>query len=122
MITVLPAEGSQLLPLFTAQGLPFTPDSGGVIAKNGQEQLGFCLYRMDDKAMTVLALSPLDDLLLADGVLRSALHVAVNHGIADVHYAETAPEKLFEKLGFVENSTEKALDVTLLFRDCKGCK
>ena len=51
--------------------------------------------------------------MLADGILRSALHIAAERSIMDARYAENASEELFEKLGFVKNKEEKQLDIEL---------
>lgn len=121
MITVIPAEKGETKSLFSENNIEYNERSGCTVARDGQEILGYCLYYIDDKTMTVCALSPQDDLLLADGVLRSALHIAAVRGIADIRYTENAPNEVFCRLGFVENAAERTLDISLLFKDCGGC-
>lgn len=123
MITVLPVENPErLAALYEAAGLVQPADSGGVEAKDGEESLGYCLYRFNEEAMTVLALEPASDRLMADGVLRSALHVAVTRGIPAAYYADTAPVQLFRSLGFIKNDENRELDIGKLFSSCKNCE
>lgn len=123
MITVLPVENPErLAALYEAAGLVQPADGGGVEAKDGEESLGYCLYRFNEEAMTVLALEPASDRLMADGVLRSALHVAVTRGIPAAYYADTAPVQLFRSLGFIKNDENRELDIGKLFSSCKNCE
>lgn len=123
MITVLPVENPErLAALYEAAGLVQPADGGGVEAKDGEESLGYCLYRFNEEAMTVLALEPAADRLMADGVLRSALHVAVTRGIPAAYYGDTAPVQLFRSLGFIKNDENRELDIGKLFSSCKNCE
>lgn len=121
MITVIPAEKEETEKLFSENNAEYNEYSDCTVARNGGEILGYCLYYIDDKTMTVCELSPQDDLLLADGVLRSTLHIAAVRGITDIRYTENAPEDVFLRLGFAENTTERMLDISLLWKDCGGC-
>ncbi len=122
MITVLPCNSAEeLATVFTQFGMVITEKSGCVIAKDREEILGYCLYELDNKGITVLELTPRDDIMMADGVLRSALHVAANISAMDARYAESAPEGLFEKLGFIKNKDERTLNIDLLFGGCPSC-
>lgn len=123
MITVLPVENPErLAALYKEAGLVQPADGGGVEAKDGEESLGYCLYRFNEEAMTVLALEPASDRLMADGVLRSALHVAVTRGIPAAYYGDTAPVQLFRSLGFIKNDENRELDIGKLFSSCKNCE
>lgn len=121
MITVSPQKDKALVTrLFLENGLLVSDFSSAVVAKCGDEVLGFCLYDLDDKKITVHKISPEEDMMLADGILRSALHVAAERSVMDAYYSEYAPEELFEKLKFIKNPTEMSLDIDKLFGGC-GC-
>lgn len=121
MITVSPQKDKSVVAeLFSENGLLVSDFSSAVVAKCGDEVLGFCLYDLDDKKITVHKISPEEDIMLADGILRSALHVAAERSIMNAHYSEYAPEELFEKLEFIKSSSEKSLDIDKLFGGC-GC-
>ncbi len=121
MITVNTISGEELAARFSAAGLELNEFSGGVVARDNSEILGECLYYIYEKGITVLSLAPQDDLSLADGVLRSALHVAACRSAMDARYGETAPEVIFERLGFVKDKSEKTLDIDKLFSPCCSC-
>ena len=56
--------------------------------------------------------------MLADGILRSALHVAAQSFVLDAFYDDSAPVDLFKRLGFIKNADEKRLDIDKLFGGC----
>lgn len=123
MITVSPQKDKALVTrLFLENGLLVSDFSSAVVAKCGDEVLGFCLYDLDDKKITVHKISPEEDIMLADGILRSALHVAAERSVMNAYYSECAPEELFEKLKFIKNPKEKSLDIDKLFGGCGCCK
>lgn len=122
MITVLPCDKKEeIVNIFSDFGITATENSGCVTAKDRNEILGRCLYELTDKGILILDIEPKDDIMLADGILRSALHVAASKSAMDARYAETAPEDLFIKLGFVKNKQERTLDIDLLFGGCPSC-
>lgn len=121
MISVLPIEDKEKIKkLFDENNLEFNGDSNGVEAKDKDEVLGYCLFYLDTKRITVLCVKPENDLPLADGILRSALHVAAERSIMDARYTDDF-EPLFEKLSFIKNKSEKTLNIDKLFGGC-GCK
>lgn len=122
MITVLPCSSAEeIAEIFGKFGFTPTENSGCVTAKDKDEVLGYCLYELYEKGITILDLTPRDDIMLADGILRSALHVAATISAMDARYAESAPEELFTKLGFVKNADERTLNIDLLFGGCPSC-
>lgn len=122
MISVLPVrDQSEVKKLFSAHNLEFGEFSGAVSAECDGQRLGYCLFELDSKKMTVLEISPKNDLSLADGILRSALHNAVCAKVIRAEYIETAPVEIFEKLGFILNNEEKTLDISKLFKSCHSC-
>lgn len=122
MISVLPCnEKERVAALYAEESLPFSAESCAVIAREGTRELGYCLFDFKKDRVMVRSLRPQSDLALADGILRSALHVAICRGVIQAFYAPDAPEKLFLKLGFVENADKRTLDITKLFKKCAGC-
>ena len=120
MITISPEKDKAAIEsLFTQNGIEINPYSSAVIAKFDSEVLGFCLYDLEDRKIMIHKISPENDIMLADGILRSALHVAAERSIMDARYSEKAPEELFERLGFIKNRAEKVLDIDKLFGGCK---
>lgn len=121
MISVLPCyDKNTIKSLFEKHGLITDDFSGCVIARNGLEgeTLGYSLYRLDKKSITVYAVEPCGDLMLADGILRSALHVAAENFVLDAFYTDTSPIELFKKLGFIKSTDQKRLDINKLFGGC----
>lgn len=122
MITVLPCKDKEKIrERFLKSGLEYTEKSGFVTAECCDEELGYCLYYLDEKSICILDLEPQNDIMLADGVLRSALHVAAERSAMDARYASTAPKELFKKLDFIKNEDEQTLNIDKLFGGC-GCK
>ncbi len=119
MISILPTTDRALIRNFYIKhSLPYGENAAAVIAREHTEVLGYCLFDLYDRSVLVRFLTPETDLLLADGILRSALHVAAEHFAMDARYCETAPGELFKKLGFVPAGQDGILDIDLLFRGC----
>ncbi len=108
--------------LFCNEGIVFTGEGLAIRAMLGDECIGYCLFELEDKKETVLAINPKDDTLLADGLLRSALHVGTERGITEAFYANTDLEPLLQNINFLENIQEKRLKLQNLFADCCSCK
>lgn len=122
MISVLPCrDRGETEKLFKKHSLPFNEFSFCVIAENSGEKLGYCLFELDDKQITVLDIEPKDDIALADGILRSALHNGICAKVIRACYSDSSPEELFEKLGFILDKNEKTLDISKLFKSCCSC-
>lgn len=107
---------------FKERNFEFTENAQCVTAQNGQELLGLCLFELDKKKITILHIEPLNDIPLADGILRSTLHVAAEKSIMDAFYADTVPEEFLEKIKFIKEKSEKSLDINKLFQSCCNCK
>lgn len=119
MISVLPCrDREKICELFSKHNLIADEFSGCVIACQNEETLGYCLYSLSTKAMTVLAVEPQGDIPLADGILRSALHVAAENFVLDAFYDDCAPVELFRLLAFIKNEDEKRLNIDKLFGGC----
>ncbi len=107
--------------IFSQKGIPSGEFSGCVTAKNGDELLGLSLYELDREKITVHYIEPLNDIPLADGILRSTLHVAAERSVMNAFYTETVPEDFLNIIGFIKNSEEKSLDIDKLFKSCQSC-
>ena len=119
MISVLPCRDKEKIEeLFGKHKLLTDEFSGCVMAYQKDEVLGYCLYSLTPKNITVFTLEPQADIPLADGILRSALHVAAENFVLDAFYADCAPVDLFSMLGFIKDDTEKRLNIDKLFGGC----
>lgn len=119
MIKISPIDDRQeVKSLFEKADLEISENSGCVVARSGEEVLGFCLYELYRKGITVLYIEPKDDLGLADGILRSTLYVAAQRSAMDARYEGEENESLFAKLGFILDKNDKKLDIDKLFRGC----
>ena len=119
MISVLPCKDkSFIFDLFDKHGIETDDSSGCVIASTDDKVLGYCLYRLDTKAITIFTVEPQSDIMLADGILRSALHVAAENFVLNAFYDDCAPKELFSTLDFIKNADEKQLNIDKLFGGC----
>ena len=119
MITVSPLKDTKEIHcVFAENGYEFTENSGAVLAKDKEIILGFSLYYLDPKGITILCVEPKEDIMLADGILRSALHVAATKSAMDAKYEGETYEELYEKLGFIKDKNAKTLDIDKLFGGC----
>lgn len=87
-------------------------DSGRVIA--------FTVFTMDRHSLTIERIEPQDDLPLADGMVRSTLHIAAERGLEKAYYTDSVDEEFLKRFRFVKNAQQKELDIGILFTDC-GC-
>ena len=98
------------------------PENGlAVRAICGKEMLGFSLFEIKENSITVLFLTPENDRLLADGILRSTLHVGTERGVTKAFYGEKISEELLAKINFLEDREERLLKLQNLFTDCCNC-
>ena len=119
MITLSPEKDIKVVKkLFNDEKIEFCEFSVAVTAKDKDEILGYCLFDLTPEAITVHTVQPNNDIMLLDGILRSALHVAAERSIMDARYSETAPEAVFETIGFIKDKSEKKLDIDKLFGGC----
>ena len=122
MLVLKPCDNRDLVKeYYEKENIPFSDNSNLLLATDREEVLGFSLFDIDN-ALTLYRIEPQNDIFLLDGVLRSTLHVGCERGKTDAFYAETAPEAIFETLGFIKNKQEKRLDIDKLFASCCGCK
>lgn len=123
MIEVRPLRDKEKLSkLYAENNVEMSASSMAVVCTDGDEAIGFCLFDMLDDSIIVHSLSPADDLFLADGILRSALHVGTENGKMSAFYSNTAPIEVFSKLKFIKNAEKRELSVDKLFSSCKNCE
>ncbi len=123
MITLRVTESKQeAAELFEKSGLEQNENSLCLIARQGESIEGFCLFDIDSEKTVIRYIEPLNDLFLADGILRSALHISAERFIMKAYYDVTVPEEFFKKLGFIKSEAEKTLDIDKLFKSCQSCK
>ena len=123
MLSVLPCKDkNEIKEIFAKYGLDYTEKSGCVVARDKTEILGECLYLLDDKSIVILRLEPQNDLMLADGILRAALHQAAEKSAMDARYDVSAPASLLNTLGFIKDADTRTLDIDKLFGSCCSCK
>ncbi len=122
MISVLPENSKEKVKeLFALKSIEWNENAGAVVARSNDGVLGFCLYYLDSSGITVLEIEPKEDLMLLDGILRSALHIAAERFVLDARYSDTLDSSYFKKLGFILDENEKRLDIDKLFKGC-ACK
>ena len=123
MIEIHPLrEKDKLAILYKSAEVIMTENSMAVVMCDGDEVLGNCLFDLCDDFLIVNHIEPKDDAMMADGILRSALHVGVQNGKMKAFYSEKAPFDLINKLGFVKNKDNKEINVEKLFGSCcKSC-
>lgn len=121
MIT-LKEEKNKAETLFLENNISYNENSSCLVAADKDEILGFCLFDIDNKRMLIKYIEPLNDVFLADGVLRSTLHIAAERGVMNAFYEDTVSAEFLKKIGFIKNENEKSLDIDKLFKSCCDCK
>ena len=122
MITVLTVgDADKLGALYSANGQAVNDFSQAVSAvdTNTDEVLGVCLFEITTDKITIGKIVPEADIMLADGLLRSALHVAISRGITAAFFGDSANFDLLKRLNFIGDETEKSLKFEKL-TEC-GC-
>lgn len=123
MINVLPVNDNEKLEiLFKETGFDYNENSGCVIADEKGEILGRCLYYIDNSSITILHIEPESDVFLADGILRSALHVADFRGITDAFYGDNVSIELLKRLDFIKSDVDKTLKIEKLHQSSCNCE
>ncbi len=118
MIQVLPVKDKEkLISLYKEKGIDLSSFGQAVVATDKDAVLGLCLFEIENSKLTVLYIEPMDDILLADGILRSALHVGVTENVTSAEFGGSLDQALFKKLGFLGKS-EKEIRIEKLFESC----
>ncbi len=122
MISILPERNREVVKeLYKKCGLTATNGCEAVVAKSRDEILGFCLSKVSEDSYTIQHIEPLDDLSLADGIIRSAIHVGFENGKQNFFWDNDNNTNVFEKLGFIKDLENRILNSDKLFESCCGC-
>lgn len=121
MITVKPAAEGQASALFEALSLPWGPDCGALIAREGGADCGGAAFRLDGDGFTLLGVDRGEDPALCDLICRAAFNYAANRGVLRAELGEALPFETFVRLGYIKNAEERAVDLVKLFTKCKNC-
>ena len=90
-------------------------------AKDNEDTLCLCLFKYSDDSVIIKDIQPRNDIMMADGILRSTFFVASNRGIEKAYYDNIEIEEMLDKLGFILNKKEKSLMLKKIFESCCGC-
>ena len=112
----------ELKKLYEKRNIEFKDFCMAIRAVDNDEELGVCLLSLTPNGIYIKDIEPKDDLSLADGVLRSALHVAVFHNVSNAFYEDTAPNEIFKRLGFILDEAQKTLNINKLFESGCSCQ
>lgn len=115
-------EKQKIIEIFKEKQIEYDDYSGCLLACEKDNILGLCLYRLDAKKMVVLYIEPMEDIALADGILRSTLHIAAERSVMNAFYADSIPVDFLKKINFIKDESEKSLDIDKLFKSCCDCK
>lgn len=123
MIFLSVLEDEQLKQKFFAQNnISLNENSSCVTAKEKEQILGYCLFDIDKEKIVIRYITPKNDLGLADGILRSTLHVAAERFVMNAYYEDEEMFSFFNSLNFIKNVEEKSLNMDKLFTSCQSCK
>ena len=123
MIFLSVLEDEQLKQKFFAQNnISLNENSSCVTAKEKEQILGYCLFDIDKEKIVIRYITPKNDLGLADGILRSTLHVAAERFVMNAYYEDEEMFPFFNSLNFIKNVEEKSLNMDKLFTSCQSCK
>lgn len=122
MVEVLVCKDKNITnQLYDDSNVILTDKSLCIRAIDGEEFLGYCLFEIDGTRETVNYIYPENNRLLADGLLRTALHIGNERGITEAFYGDSVGEELLNNIDFLEDKKEKRLKLQNLFTDCCHC-
>ena len=122
MIEIHPLrDKNKLSALYNECNIEIKDNSIAIVANDGDIIIGSCLFDLCEDCVIIHKVNPDNDYLLADGLLRSALHVGVENGKNSAFYSSASMDKLFESLKFIKNKSKRELDVNKLFASCENC-
>ncbi len=114
-------NNDEIREYFTKYGLKYNDNSQMILAKSGDEPIGFCLFYVCDKSIKLAYCYPDNDLMLLDGLVRSVLHFASENLIEEAYFTDTAPIEQLKKLGFIDDLSNKTLKMLGLLGNCENC-
>lgn len=123
MLKILPInEKEKIIHYYQQNNLCCNENSGIVIASFSDETLGFAAFDLFDDKIIITEISPLNDIMLADGILRSALHVADFRGISKAFYNNDKLTELLNQLNFIDNAEKMSIKIEKLHESCCSCE
>jgi hypothetical protein len=123
MLQILVCEDKKITKdLYDSLNIEYNEEFLAIRAMDREDCLGFALFCITANTETVFAVEPKSDRMLADGLLRSALHVGCERGITEAFYSGEDYVELYEKIDFIEDKEQKKLKLQNLFTDCCCCK
>ena len=123
MLTLGPVSDREMVKsIFNEKNIEYNENSQCVSCTDEKEILGFCLFDLEKDKITVKYIEPVTDIALADGILRSSLHVAAVRSITAAYYDDTVPEDFLQSVKFIKNKNEKTLNIDKLFESCCNCE
>lgn len=123
MLTLRPEKNRKTVEsLYFEKNIEYNENSQCVSCTDEKEILGFCLFDLESNKITVKYIEPVTDIALADGILRSSLHVAAERSITAAYYDDTVPEDFLQRVKFIKNKNEKTLNIDKLFESCCNCE
>ena len=115
------ANREEAKKIFCKFNLTLNDDSGCVTALDGEEILGYCLYDFNRERMIIRKIFPTDDLALADGILRSTLHIAAERSVMNAYYEDDETMALCDRLSFIKDRQKNLINIEKLFVSCGSC-
>lgn len=107
--------------IFEENSISFENNCFCMAAKDGEETLGICLFKYENDSVIIKDIKPRNDLLMADGVLRSTFFVASNKNIEKAFFDNDDIVEIFKKLDFIDNIYDKSLKIKKIFDSCGCC-
>lgn len=107
--------------IYDKYNITFEPNCFCMAAKDGEEILGICLFKYEQDSVIIKEIMPRNDIMMADGVLRSTFFVASNKGIEKAFFDNESLEEIFTKLDFILDKNQKELKLKKIFDSCCGC-
>ena len=123
MLKILPInEKEKIIYFYQQENLSYNDNSGIVVASFCEEILGYAAFDLFDDKIIITEISPLNDIMLADGILRSALHIADYRGINEAFYSNEKLTLLLNKLDFIKDTQKMSIKIEKLHESCCSCQ
>lgn len=123
MISVLPVKNTKLAEkLYSENKIKMTENSRVITASESEKILGCCFFELDNEKIIITEITVKDDLMLTDGILRAALHIADYNGILKAYCYNKTLLSLLKKIDFVKSDSENSLKIEKLHQISCNCK
>ena len=115
MITITPASKEEREALCQKEGIP---SAEGLMLRDGEENAGYALYKLEDSRLFLLVLRA-DDGLFLEGLVRAVLNAGRLLGAREAFCANPDAAALLNKLGFRQEDEGWAVSISAFFaRPC----